>query len=99
MTRVLVTGCAGFIGSHLVDRLLQGDNDVIGIDCLTDHYPEEQKLANLSRALKHEGFILIRQDILEMDRFPRSTGCFTWQHSQAFGRRGARILQLTRRTT
>jgi len=52
MTRVLVTGCAGFIGSHLVERLLQGDNDVVGIDCFTDYYPEEQKLANLSRALK-----------------------------------------------
>jgi nucleoside-diphosphate-sugar epimerase len=71
MTRVLVTGCAGFIGSHLVERLLQGDNDVIGIDCFTDYYPQEQKLANLSRAMNHDRFTLIRQDILEMDRFPR----------------------------
>ena len=71
MTRVLVTGCAGFIGSHLVDRLLQRDNDVIGIDCFTDYYPEEQKLANLSRALNNERFTLIRQDILGMRRFPR----------------------------
>lgn len=70
MTRILVTGCAGFIGSHLVDRLLYGDNDVIGIDCFTDYYPEEQKLANLSHALNHERFTLIRQDIMEMDRFP-----------------------------
>ena len=51
MTRVLVTGCPGFIGSHLADRLLQGANDVIGIDCFTDYHPEEQKLANLSRTL------------------------------------------------
>ena len=71
MTRVLVTGCAGFIGSHLVERLLQGDSDVIGIDCFTDYYSEEQKLSNLTRALNHERFTLIRQDILEMDRFPR----------------------------
>jgi UDP-glucose 4-epimerase len=71
MTRVLVTGCAGFIGSHLVDRLLSEDYNVIGIDCFTDYYPEEQKLANLSRASNHERFTLIRQDILEMDRFPR----------------------------
>jgi nucleoside-diphosphate-sugar epimerase len=70
MTRVLVTGCAGFIGSHLVDRLLSEDNDVIGIDCFTDYYPEEQKLANLSRALNHERFTLIRRDLLEMDQFP-----------------------------
>jgi nucleoside-diphosphate-sugar epimerase len=71
MTRVLVTGCAGFIGSHLVERLLQDDNEVIGIDCFTDYYPEEQKLANLSSALNHDWFTLIRRDILEMDRFPR----------------------------
>lgn len=70
MTRVLVTGCAGFIGSHLVDRLLQRNNDVIGIDCFTDYYPEEQKLANLSRALNQEGFRLIRRNILDMARFP-----------------------------
>ena len=70
MKRVLVTGCAGFIGSHLVERLLQADNDVIGIDCFTDYYPEEQKLANLSHALHQERFTLIRRDILEMDRFP-----------------------------
>ncbi len=71
MTRVLVTGCAGFIGSHLVDRLLSENNDVIGIDCFTDYYPKEQKLANLSRALNHDRFTLIRQDILKMDKFPR----------------------------
>jgi nucleoside-diphosphate-sugar epimerase len=71
MTRILVTGCAGFIGSHLVERLLQDGNDVIGIDCFTDYYPEELKLANLSCALNRERFTLIRRDILEMDRFPR----------------------------
>ena len=71
MTRVLVTGCAGFIGSHLVERLLKEDNDVIGIDCFTDYYPVEQKIVNLSQALNHERFTLIKRDIMEMDRFPR----------------------------
>jgi UDP-glucose 4-epimerase len=65
-----VTGCAGFIGWHLVERLLQGDNGVIGIDCFTDYYTEEQKLANLSCALNRERFTFIRRDILEMGRFP-----------------------------
>jgi nucleoside-diphosphate-sugar epimerase len=71
MARVLVTGCAGFIGSHLVEKLLEENNDVIGIDCFTDYYPEEQKLANLSSALQHERFTLMRQDITAIDKFPR----------------------------
>lgn len=62
--------CAGFIGSHLDERLLQDDNDLMGIDCSTDYYPEEQKLANLSRALKQMVYAY-RRNILEMDRFPR----------------------------
>lgn len=44
---------------------------MIGIDCFPDYYPVEQKLANLSQAMNHERFTLIRQDISEMDRFSR----------------------------
>ena len=39
----LVTGCAGFIGSHLMDKLLERGYEVIGIDCFTDYYPREIK--------------------------------------------------------
>ncbi len=52
-------------------QVITRHNDVIGIDCFTDYYPEEQKLANLSRALNQERFTLIRRDISEMNRFPR----------------------------
>ena len=41
--KALVTGCAGFIGSHLADRLLQDGLEVIGIDCFTDYYSREIK--------------------------------------------------------
>jgi len=46
--RALVTGAAGFIGSHLSDRLLERGHEVVGIDCFTDCYPRTVKEANLS---------------------------------------------------
>jgi len=71
--RALVTGCAGFIGSHLVDRLLQVGYKVVGIDCFTDYYPTEIKKANISNALAHPNFILTKENILDIDRdnFPQ----------------------------
>jgi len=68
--KTLVTGCAGFIGSHLVDTLLEHRYEVIGLDCFTDYYSREIKEANLSNALKNNNFKLIEADILEMDKFP-----------------------------
>ena len=68
--KALVTGCAGFIGSHLVDKLLDSDYEVTGIDCFTDYYSREIKEANISNALNHNNFKLIEKDILEMDKYP-----------------------------
>ncbi len=47
--RALVTGVAGFIGSHLVERLAAEGHSVVGVDCLTSYYDREQKRANLGR--------------------------------------------------
>ena len=68
--KAIVTGCAGFIGSHLVDKLLEQGYEVIGIDCFTDYYSREIKEANISNALSHKNFEIIEEDILEMNDFP-----------------------------
>ena len=68
--KALVTGCAGFIGSHLTDQLLVEGYDVTGIDCFTDYYARSIKEANISSARKNPGFTFIEKDILEMDAFP-----------------------------
>ena len=68
--KALVTGCAGFIGSNLVDKLLEKRHEVIGIDCYTDYYPKSIKERNISEALKNRNFKLIQEDILNMSEFP-----------------------------
>ena len=68
--KALVTGCAGFIGSHLSERLLKEGYEVIGIDCFTDYYSREIKEKNVRAALNHHNFNFLEKDILEMDEFP-----------------------------
>jgi UDP-glucuronate 4-epimerase len=51
VSRVLVTGAAGFIGSHLCDALIARGDDVLGVDSFTDYYSPARKRANLSDAL------------------------------------------------
>ena len=57
--KALVTGCAGFIGSHLSERLLKDGFEVVGIDSFTAYYPREIKERNIAGALPHKGFKLI----------------------------------------
>jgi nucleoside-diphosphate-sugar epimerase len=68
--KALVTGCAGFIGSHLVERLLKERAEVIGIDCFTDYYSREVKEANMGDALSHNNFDFREEDLLDMDTYP-----------------------------
>jgi UDP-glucose 4-epimerase len=65
--RVLVTGAAGFIGSHLAERLLADGHDVTGLDSLEDFYARGLKERNLTVALEHERFIFVEQNLLAAD--------------------------------
>ena len=67
VSRVLVTGAAGFIGSHLVDRLLAGGHEVVGVDAFTGYYSRRTKEGNLQDALGHEHFRLVEGDLLVWD--------------------------------
>jgi len=59
----LVTGAAGFIGSHLVERLLASGVRVTGVDGFTDYYAPALKRANLAGALADERFRLVELDL------------------------------------
>ncbi|MCH8008706.1 MAG: NAD-dependent epimerase/dehydratase family protein [Chloroflexi bacterium] len=67
MPRSIVTGAAGFIGSHLADRLLALGHDVIGVDCFTDYYDRAVKEANIAEARTNARFQLLEDDLVTMD--------------------------------
>jgi UDP-glucuronate 4-epimerase len=67
LARALVTGCAGFIGSHLTDALLGDGHSVLGIDCFNDNYAPADKHANLERAREFDAFELLDADLVEAD--------------------------------
>jgi UDP-glucuronate 4-epimerase len=61
--RALVTGCAGFIGSHLAESLVADGHSVVGADCFLDNYPAADKLANLAQLAASPAFELVRTDL------------------------------------
>ena len=63
----LVTGAAGFIGSHLVERLLAEGAHVTGVDCFTDTYDPALKRANIAGALAGRRFRLLDLDLGSAD--------------------------------
>jgi nucleoside-diphosphate-sugar epimerase len=67
--RIVVTGCAGFIGSHLIERLLAEGHYVTGIDNFDAFYPKEIKLSNLIHAKDHAQFSFIEGDIRDRSMY------------------------------
>ena len=54
--RIIVTGCANFIGMHCAERLLDNGHIVIGIDNLNDYYDVNLKKARLARLKRRKEF-------------------------------------------
>ncbi|MEX0887037.1 MAG: GDP-mannose 4,6-dehydratase [Phycisphaeraceae bacterium] len=63
----LITGAAGFIGSHLTDHLLARGQRVVGLDNFCDFYDPQRKHANLASAKAHDNFTLVTADLRDAD--------------------------------
>lgn len=63
--RIILTGCAGFIGSHTLDRLLSDEHEVIGVDNFDPFYKRIQKESNIKENLQSNFFDLIEGDLAD----------------------------------
>jgi UDP-glucuronate 4-epimerase len=76
--RYLVTGTAGFIGSHVSQRLLDRGDEVVGLDNVNDYYSVQLKRDRLARLLPREGFQFHEIDLADrvrMDELFAKSGC------------------------
>lgn len=80
--RILVTGAAGFIGSHLVERLVREGHSVVGLDCFTDYYDIRIKEIN-ANDIKVAGATFLRKDLAEDDLSEAVRGVDVIFHSAA----------------
>jgi nucleoside-diphosphate-sugar epimerase len=80
--RCLVTGVAGFIGSHLAERLLAEGHDVCGIDAFIDYYPRQIKERNMEGPRSWKRFTFVEGDLLDIYLLPLLDGV-DWIFHQA----------------
>ncbi len=66
---VIVTGAAGFIGSHVAHRLLDRGETVVGVDAFNDYYDPTLKAARARRLEERPGFTMVRMDIADAEAF------------------------------
>jgi nucleoside-diphosphate-sugar epimerase len=81
--RALVTGCAGFIASHLTESLLNDGVSVIGVDCFNDNYGRRQKLSNLRRVTDWTDFEFAPIDLARGDLYDLVAECDVVYHLAA----------------
>jgi UDP-glucuronate 4-epimerase len=65
--RTVITGCAGFVGSHLAESVLRAGHEVIGIDCLTDYYDVELKRESVKLLNEQANFTFVEADMCSAD--------------------------------
>jgi UDP-glucose 4-epimerase len=82
MAHCLVTGAAGFIGSHLSRRLLAEGHRVTAVDSFTDYYPRSQKEANVADLRSHPAFTFVEGDLLSLP-LPELLSGAAWVFHQA----------------
>jgi UDP-glucuronate 4-epimerase len=71
VTRVLITGAAGFIGSHVVEALVRRGDEILGIDNFDPFYPRAMKERNLAELGRPSGFCFFEQDMLDVEALRR----------------------------
>ena len=81
--RCLVTGAAGFIGSHLCERLLDDGHEVTGLDVFHPYYPRARKEGNLAALRGRPGFRLLELDLRTADLAPALDGAQAVFHEAA----------------
>lgn len=68
---ILVTGAAGFIGSHLAEQLCRRGDEVIGLDNFNDYYDPARKRANEQRLVAYPNFRMVEADVRDRERMAR----------------------------
>lgn len=67
MKKILVTGCAGFIGFHLTKRLVESGERVLGLDSMKEYYDPSLKHARLARLKNYAGFRFLKIDLADRE--------------------------------
>jgi len=81
--RAVVTGVAGFVGSHLAEALIARGDTVVGVDCFTPYYGRADKEANIAALRANERFTFVDDDLRTLDIEPLVSGTDVVFHQAA----------------